>query len=350
METGKASNSDQLPQELDPRNWPPYETVLRLRSARVLRAALLSIAVKIAKRPAETGLLILVDPHMTESRIRREVEDAKLALHDWISRGLNLVLVFGTRVEGVASTQTESFLNWLSTATGANDKRRMSVRSRPPSHFVVLQILILNWMKAAGAVSRMEIGRIAGYSYPTVAKALTAIDDQILPRSDKRVELREFPRAVWSRMVATNETLRKPVRFRDVSDSPRSPEALLERLARFPRADLAVGGVLGARHYYPDFDLVGTPRLDLSMHCPSGEPDLSFIRSLDPALQESEKKSEPAHVVIHLIRRAKALFEPSNGPIPWADPVECLLDLHEMRLESQAAEFVHYFESNRAEQ
>jgi len=26
----------------------------------------------------------------------------------------------------------------------------------------------------------------------------------------------------------------------------------------------------------------------------------------------------------------------------WADPVECLLDLHEMRLESQAKEFLQH--------
>jgi hypothetical protein len=47
---------------------------------------------------------------------------------------------------------------------------------------------------------------------------------------------------------------------------PRSPEVLLQRLSELNRSDIAVGGVLGARHYFPGLDLVGTPRLDLVVH------------------------------------------------------------------------------------
>src|SRR5262249_38944435 len=109
------------------------------------------------------------------------------------------------------------------------------------------------------------------------------------------------------------------------------------------RSDIAVGGVIGARHYQPGLDLVGTPRLDLSVHSRAKNVDLGFVRELDPALKQSEDREESARVVIHVIRRAVPLFEQTDDGTLWADPVECLLDLQESRLEEQAQEFVASF-------
>ncbi len=71
--------------------------------------------------------------------------------------------------------------------------------------------------------------------------------------------------------------------------------------------------------------------------------DWDFVKQLDPALQETERRDEPAPLVVHLVRRASPLFQPSEEGLQWADPVECLLDLHEGRLESQALEFLNSF-------
>jgi hypothetical protein len=113
-------------------------------------------------------------------------------------------------------------------------------------------------------------------------------------------------------------------------------------LRNLGRDDVAVGGVSGARHYQSDLDLVGTPRLDLSVHSRAKEVDLDFIQELDPALKKSEGREEAPRVVIHVVRRAEPLFERGDGQL-WADPVECLLDLQEGRLESQAQEFMASF-------
>jgi hypothetical protein len=51
--------------------------------------------------------------------------------------------------------------------------------------------------------------------------------------------------------------------------------------------------------------------------------------------------------VIHALRRAESLFQPGEDGLPWADPVECLLDLHEARLESQALEFLNSFPATK---
>jgi hypothetical protein len=71
--------------------------------------------------------------------------------------------------------------------------------------------------------------------------------------------------------------------------------------------------------------------------------NLGFIEKLDPALKRVDDPQQPANVVIHAVRHANPLFQPRDGGLQWADPVECLLDLHEMRLESQAHEFLNSF-------
>lgn len=133
---------------------------------------------------------------------------------------------------------------------------------------------------------------------------------------------------------------------------PRSPQSLLRRLATLNRSDLAIGGIEGARHYKPDIDLIGLPRLDLLLHCPKGRIDWSFIERLDPALEESGERDAPATLVVHVLRRKESFFAPDDNikmsamprRLQWADPVECLLDLHEARLESQAKEMLDFLE------
>jgi hypothetical protein len=71
------------------------------------------------------------------------------------------------------------------------------------------------------------------------------------------------------------------------------------------------------------------------------EPDI--VDQLDPALEVTKDRLEPTTLVIHAIRREVSFFEVRPQGINIADPVECLLDLHEMRLEPQAREFVRSF-------
>ena len=128
-------------------------------------------------------------------------------------------------------------------------------------------------------------------------------------------------------MVALSDEVRAATRFVARSGQARSPQSLLRRL----------------RHYDPEIDLVGVPRVDLSLHCPGKRVDWSFVERLDPALEKTERRDDPAALVVHLVRREAALFQSDDSGMQWADPVECLLDLHEARMESQAMEFLDFF-------
>jgi hypothetical protein len=112
---------------------------------------------------------------------------------------------------------------------------------------------------------------------------------------------------------------------------------LLKRLERAKPPHLALGGVMAARHWHPDFDLHGTPRLDLEYHAPHGNVDFDFVKTLDPALTRTSDPTETAVLVIHPLVRAASLFsEESAKRLPWSDPVETALDLCDLSLTTQA--------------
>ncbi|MFA6313943.1 MAG: hypothetical protein WC681_20895 [Sterolibacterium sp.] len=191
--------------------------------------------------------------------------------------------------------------------------------------------------------------KTVGCSYPTAARALEKMGHAIVRRTDRRAVLRGFPGEEWARLVSLSDEIRSTARFVDRSGQTRSPQSLLRRLAQLGRDDIAVGGIEGARHYDPNIDLIGLPRLDLSLHCPGRRVDWGFIERLDPALERTEQRDAPAVLVVHLVRRKVSLFQSGADGMQWADPVECLLDLHEARLESQAKAFRAFFEKHREE-
>jgi hypothetical protein len=157
---------------------------------------------------------------------------------------------------------------------------------------------------------------------------------------DRRIELTHVPRDEWARLFALSGEARSVMRFADRSGQPEAPAALLRRLGKAAPDGVAVGGVAGARHYHPELDLVGLPRLDLSVHAPTRDVEIGFVARLDPALKQVKDPAEPAQLVLHFVRHEDPLFTTNPGGLPWADPVECLLDLNEAGLEAQALEFL----------
>jgi hypothetical protein len=191
------------------------------------------------------------------------------------------------------------------------------------------------------------LARKAGCSYPAVARALNSLGGLVERRSDRRVTLRWFPKDEFSRLLAVADRARSTARFADHSGQPRPMESYLRRLEKLNPTGLALGGVPGAKHYYPELDIVGTPRLDLSVHCPGKRLNPEFIERLDPALKRVIDPLAPANVVVHAVRHADPYFTSRDGGLMWADPVECLFDLHEARLDMQAGQFLDALQRRR---
>jgi hypothetical protein len=315
------------------------EVKFETHGIRNLRASLLGLAYWLTNHPDNRGLLVLVDSRITAERLQREWKLAQQTLHPVILERMAVAFARNKEYVGLPRDLGDDFRAWLDQLV-----IRESHKGKPrESFYAILEVLLHQWLLGKGPMTSEWLMKTVGCSYPTVAAGLRRLEPSLLRHSDRRVELRYFPRDEWVRLLAVSDEVRSTTRFADRSGQPRSPESLLNRLKRLKRSDIAVGGVVGARHYQPELDLVGTPRLELSLHCRGRNVDWGFVKELDPALQETKLRDEPAPLVIHLVRRATSLFESGPDRLQWADPVECLLDLHEGRLESQALEFVRSF-------
>jgi hypothetical protein len=323
-----------------------FEVLMEIKDARRLRTALMELARVANADKVRRMRLVLEEPTITESRLHEEWKGAASVLRPELFARLSMVIRQSGKWSGIPVPPAPDEIAVLEEILQHELSRRPVSASRSSeAHHEILRILIHQWLLGKGPITISSLMEISGTSHPTISRSLERFDHYVKRHSDRSVELRSFPRDDWARLLAVSDEVRGTVRFADRSGQARSPESLLRRLRQLQRQDIAIGGVLGAKHYHPFLDLVGNPRLDLSIHSGRKAADLSFVKRLDPGLEKTVRRDEPPALVIHTIRRAESLFQ--SGEVPWADPVECLLDLHEARLESQALEFLNLFPATK---
>ena len=314
---------------------------------RDLRSSLLRMSYQLAARGGDfRAYLVLDHPSITPQRLRDEWDLAHSVLRPAILDRLTLCVTDSGRFysyprETAAETQAA-----IAQVVNSVNRRQSKLHDRGSSWFVVTKVLIANWLRAEGPITTDQLMRKTGYSYPTIAGVLRDLKTYLDRTSDRRVSLRYLPRDLVERWLLEAARVRRTIRFGDRSRTPRSPEGLAERLSKLGVAGLAVGGVLGAKHYYPALDLVGAPHLDISQHLGT-HSGLEFVNDLDPALVQVDDPLEPARLVVHGVTEADARFEPRSGGLAWASPLECVLDLHEAKLPAQASQLLEALKQRR---
>jgi hypothetical protein len=331
-----------------------FQIKTNLRSISALRAELISLALLLQANPEAKATLVLIDPQISSQRLELEFEAIRRSLHPGIAERLDLAFFRDETWKGLPKPPSKALLKRVSGMQAI--PRGHGLRLGRPDHIAeVTKLLILHRLRkpdnitrdGEGFVTRTELMRTIGCSYPTVAGALKRLGRSITQRSDRSVALNRFPEKTWAEIVLASERSRHTLRFADRSGQVRSPSSLLRRLNDLDTPPLGLAGTLGARHWYPDLDLHGDPRLDISMHCPGDHMDLNFVEKLDPALKREEDTTAPASLVIHAIRRKEPYFTQSDEGLSIADPVECMLDLHELRLEPQADSLYRFLERGK---
>lgn len=319
---------------------------------RAIRTHLMNLAYALAERAQADAYLVLVDPSVTYHRLQDEWDHARGVLRPEIIERLTVCVMddeFGLRA--LPRDPAPDVRPWLF-ELAEREKAGAAARGKSGAdfEFIVVKLLLHQWLVHRRPVTLTRLARAAGCSYPTVARILKGMGGVIERHSDRSASLRYLPRQQLEAFVARSVKARSTMRFVDRSGRPRAPESHLRRLEtlRAELPELAIGGVLGARHYCPQLDIVGAPRLDLSIHAPKSPPDISFVKRIDPALALEEDPRHPPSLVIHVVRHAEALFTPRDAGLAWADPVECFLDLREAGLEAQATEFLDYLKETRS--
>lgn len=312
---------------------------------RTIRTSLMQVAYPVGEDPALRGYVILVDSPITAERLRDEWKRAATVLRDDVLHRLTICIQKEGRFTGIPHDPDAETQRILAEVVEA--ERGKVSNARTDYSFVIPKLLLHRFLTSGEPATSEWLARTAGCSYPAVARALRPLRSLLERRSDRSLVLRWFPKEEFGRLVAVADRARSTVRFADQSGQPRSVESNLRRLEKLNPTSLAIGGVLGAKHYYSELDLVGAPRLDLSLHCPGQRMNLDFVGELDPALKRVEDPLAPATLVVHAMRQADPQFIPRDGGLAWADPVECLFDLYEARLEMQAAQFLEALERKR---
>lgn len=317
-----------------------FQVLTRLRDLRRLRAALLELARCTAENKNRQCILLLDNPAITELRIHEEWVGFQRVLKTDIQSRLGLIIssegaeavIMGNMKVGVLDA-VEAVLEHV------RRQGQRPVKRSSEAFFDILRVLLVHWVRRTGPITVMELGKQAGFSYPTIASGLKRVEQDLLRHSDRKVELHRFPRDAWFALVAQSSIVRWSVGYVDRSGRPRSPAILQDRLRELRRGDVAVSGVLGARHYVPGLDITGAPRLDLVHHTERPHVTHDWILKLDPALKPAGRGEAP-HVVVHTLIRPEPCFMAEGDGTLWADEIECLLDLHAARLEPQALEFL----------
>lgn len=336
----------------------------RLRATRALRATVLDLASRLMEHPSKHAYVILTDSGVSPESLQREWQSYQAVFREKVSNRLGLASYHDDKLDLVLGSLLETDLNLLQEVISRDVPHEHMVRLPDPDYpGETLRLMILLWLttdenasdivasdtlpyardrspardRQGFSITSLEEG--IGASYRTVIRALDTFGPALKQYSDRSVALTAFPRMAWEKLVVLADTSRSTKYYADRSGQPRSPRSLMQRLQALQRQDIAIGGIAGAIRIYPNLDLVGLPRLDLHIHAPRSSTDLSFIRKLDPALQETDAHDEKPSLAINFLRRKKSYFRIDNHQRLWADPVECLIDLFTMRMDYQALQF-----------
>ena len=310
----------------------------RLSDVRTLRDALAQTAAYLAHENSKSGYLLLVEPRLGLETITDLVEALKKALQPNVAERLKVVATKDEDVVLRLGSMPSPDLEFIRRCV-AESKDPGGRLPQPDKQREVLLLILHQWITGKGPMTSRWLEFTVGCHYRTVSAAVERLGPVVQRSSDKSIALKYFPEREWKQLLVVAHKVRSTIHYADTSDQPRSPESLLQRLTKLDRSDIAVGGVIGAKHYAPDLDIVGTPRLDLCVHAPGDRIDLDFVKRLDPALERTRDPHRPAQLALHFIRRKEPLFHRSGTDLPTPDPVECLLELYMGRLDQQAAEF-----------
>lgn len=316
----------------------------------------MQMATWLAQQPeVKQGILAIHMPRMTVGRVQQEWRQMQAALKPDVARRVAMAVLAH---DATWTTPDAQELEAIADAVFAKVPRDDATANTPtatgtrisPTSFEVMKVLLEAWLRRAGPLQIQEIARRSGSSYPTVKLALEQLErrDELQRSRDRRAELRGLPKKSLEEAAVLSETLRQTRWIVDVSGRPGDPARLLRRLERAKLPRVAVGGVTAARHYDREFDLNGTPRLDLTIWTQRHDSyDPSAISNLDPGLKVTSVKAPGAIAVVHRLSRGDSLFE--KGPqVPFADPVEVLLDLYELGLTAQARAFTRHLRGDAA--
>jgi hypothetical protein len=317
-----------------------FEYKPQIRDLRILQAGVMGLAQVLQEEPNRRAILIIENTRISEQRMEAEWKSYINLFNPSIVERLGIAIFEEEELVQVHGSLHQEEKKVMEEVRSKLSSKLPLRKKRSRDSFLDLsRVMLIKWFRGTGPLKVNQLCLLTGFSYPTVAAGLKKMERYLKRHSDRSVELKEFPGEIWQKLLADSETVRAPIAL--AAQKPRPIEVLLENLESYSAIEVGYGGIIGARHYLPRIDLIGIHRLDLTVKTVREERIQKLIRRLDPALKPV-KSGQSCQVVIHRLFRPRTLFQDSpTGKV--ADEVECLLDLHEARLEQQATELMEHF-------
>ena len=309
-----------------------------VRNTRDLRDLLLEVAYALGSQSDRTSLCLLPNCGFTQRRLNQEFGQFSRIVKDGLAQRLR-VLSLGTTsdlLQVLAREYSEQSLRDLQ----VHVDQVLNTKPTSSSQEAVVGMLLHRWIHQLKPIRIPELAALSGASVPTTYAAIKKLDPQSWMRDEDRgIALKTFSAEAWMQWLSACSDVTK-ARFVDRSGSPRSPKKLADLVRKLGRDDIAIGGVLGAMHYFPDLDMTAAPHLDLVVHG-NMQTDLSFVEQLDPGLERDDTALGRSHVIVHYLNRPNALFETHEGVV-WAGVLECLVHLWDSEFMHQVEQLINH--------
>ncbi|HEY4079239.1 MAG TPA: hypothetical protein VGM81_00965 [Burkholderiaceae bacterium] len=314
-------------------------------NTRDLRDSLLNLAYLLEEpqHHGDVALCLLINSRLSADRLTEELQSFRGILASHLKERIFLTAmsdggaVIGALPGAKSNARPHALLPVLQGVVGSALKQG----GRKVNRQVVKSTLINRWLRGDGRQTTSSLQRDTGASRPTVQAALSdlrrlkVLDQLPAPLG---ISLHKMPWSAWRALVEEHASRRRTYHYVDGDGLARSAMQLAKRLRSMQQQGraigVALGGVIGARHYDDDLDVTAPSRLDLSIH----DKDISFVRELDAGLQLSDDPHVNPVLVVHQTIDKEEFENPTrNGLI--ASPMDCLADLLECGLIGQAEEF-----------
>jgi DNA-binding MarR family transcriptional regulator len=314
--------------------------IKRTNNVRDVRNALVALAYELRDdAPTTTALCVVTQSKLSPNRLADEIDQFREVVRPDLAHRIHLLTTDEDgQLRGSEYASDPEFNKWLMNLVAEENSTIAPGRSNQQS---VTSMLVQLSLRGCGPQTFKALQEACGASYPTVAATVKELSAHgfIEHQSDRRIVLKYLTPEAWLKIARAHGANRKVLRFVDPTGQARTPEAMAKRLFKLQdqgvAKHVAVGGVLGAMHYFPDLDITASPRLDLTIYGQGTD----FIQKLDAALALTSDPQAKAIVVVHLTPEPPRFIEQLLGAT-WASELECIADLTEMGLTREVIEMV----------
>lgn len=330
-----------------------FRVSIQLSSAREMRDKFFEMALTLLNSPEKKGLYVILNSRLTDERINEEVTDFRRLFLDSVLKRI-WVLSIEYDSEGITRKNLRSF----SENTDPDIERLIPTLSKKlclvsketqiDYNFFVKKLFILKCLTHPEFISRDWLKKMLGCSHTAIDRSVDSMGSLIERNKSRKMRLKYVPDELLMDLVVRGLKARSTARFRYKFGGDAPKQEWLNRLKEAKIPEVMIGGIAGTHAHYPEVDITGTPRIDLSVRLLRGSLDYSFLDDVAPGLKQIHDPFEPADLVIHTVRHLDP-FKNASLKEGYADEVECLLDLFELNLKTQGYQFKDFLGNQAAQ-